>query len=192
MNDPNQKQSEPEEVSDADADEVVVEEPDTFRQQDLAAKVAKLKDELAQCRTERNEYLSGWQRAKADFINARKEEEHTRETFVRFAGMELLREIVHIANLFDHAFEGTARDNPYVRGFGSIRDELYKILERHGATPIQSVGQAFDASLHEAIESLPTDDQTQDGTVVEEVEKGFRLEGKVIRPSKVKVAVFQK
>ena len=148
--------------------------------------------ELDQLQALADENLAGWQRAKADFINTRKEEEHTRETFVRFAGMGLLQEIVHIANLFDHAFEGTTRDNPYVRGFGSIRDELYKILERQGATPIQAVGQAFDASLHEAVESLPTKDQTRDGTVVEEVEKGFMLQGKVIRASKVKVAVFQK
>lgn len=192
MNDPDEKQSKPEETSGADADEMVVEEEDGFRQQDLAATVAKLKGELTQCRTERDDYLSGWQRAKADFINARKEEERTREAFVRFAAMGLLQEIVRIANLFDHAFDGTARDNPYVQGFSSIRDELYKILERYGATPIPSVGQQFDASLHEAVESLPAKDQTEDGIIVEEVEKGFMLEGNVIRPSKVKVAILQK
>ena len=175
-----------------DEDMAIVEEGESFRQQDLAAKVQELKSDLAQCRAERDEYLAGWQRSKADFINARKEEAAAREKFSTFAEEQILEEIVHVATLFDHAFAGKAQENPYVQGFSYIRDDLYKFLERHGATPIETLGKPFDASCHEAIESVPVDNEMQDGIITEETEKGFLLHGKVIRPAKVKVAAYKK
>ena len=172
-------------------DEQVVEEADTYKQQDLAVRVQKLKAELTQCRKERDEYLAGWQRSKADFINARKEEDQTREGFTRLATRKILEEVVGIVSIFDRAFDGQDSTSPYIKGFGYIRDEIYKLLEQHGATPMDLLGKPFNVHLAEAVESIPTNDEDKDAIVVEEIEKGFMLYKDVLRPGKVKVAYYE-
>src|SRR3989344_4833515 len=89
--------------ADIDMDETIIEEEDGFHAKDLTTALHKLKGELAQCKSERDEYLAGWQRSKADFVNARSQEERSRQTMTTFATQELLVEIICIAHIFDRA-----------------------------------------------------------------------------------------
>ena len=156
----------------------------------LAQKYTKLKQELALARKDKEEYLSGWQRCKADAINIKQDNEKKWAEAVKFAESQLLAELCSIVNMFHHAFDGQDTTNPYIKGFRHIYDQLSALLIQHGATFIEAVGVPFNAALHEAIESIPVLNKEQDGVILEELEKGFILYGKVITPSKVKVGVY--
>ncbi|OGZ43808.1 MAG: nucleotide exchange factor GrpE [Candidatus Ryanbacteria bacterium RIFCSPHIGHO2_01_FULL_48_27] len=154
-------------------------------------KVQKLTDDLQICHKEREEYLDGWQRARAEFANARSQEAKSREEFVKFAEEHLLSDLLEVANNFDRAFAGTEAENPYVKGFSYIRDQFMRVLADHGVTPIPALGQAFDASLHDAIEQREMPDAAADGIIVQELERGYLLHGKAIKASKVAVGIYK-
>lgn len=157
---------------------------------DLALKIRKLKEDLKQCRKEKEEYLTGWQRMRADFVNARKEEIKQHEEIVRFAEQKIIIELLDIVSVFDRAFQGLDNKNPYTLGFKHIQSQLMGILRDHGVEAIDSVGKAFDVALHAAVENIPVDSKEKDGIILEEAEKGYMMHGKVIRPSQVKVGVL--
>ena len=129
-------------------------------------------------------------RLKADFENTKKRLEKDKFEAIRFANEKLLAEILHVADNFDRAMTSLdeGHDPKQVRlGLKLAQDELHKILENHGVQVIQSVGQEFNPSLHEAVAVVEQED-TKEGTVVDEVQKGYLLNGRLIRPSKVRIA----
>ena len=129
-------------------------------------------------------------RFRADFDNAKKRLERDKLEAVRFANERLLAEILHVADNFDRAMTSLdeGHDPKQVRlGLKLAQDELHKILENHGVQVIQSIGQEFNPSLHEAVAIVEQED-TKEGTVVDEVQKGYLLNGRLIRPSKVRIA----
>src|SRR3989344_4843191 len=115
----------------------------------------------------------------------------SREEFVKFAEEHLLSDLLEVANNFDRAFAGTEAENPYVKGFSYIRDQFMRVLADHGVTPIPALGQAFDASLHDAIEQREMPDAAADGIIVQELERGYLLHGKAIKASKVAVGIYK-
>lgn len=157
---------------------------------DLSLKIRKLKDDLKQCRKEKEEYLTGWQRTRADFVNARKEEQKQREEIVRFAEQNIILELLDIVSVFDRAFQGLDEKSPYTLGFKHIQSQLMGILQDHGVEAIDSVGKKFDVELHAAVENISVDSKEKDGIILEEAEKGYIMHGKVVRPSQVKVGAL--
>src|SRR3989344_2757337 len=179
-----------------DEKEIELEE-EVIEEEGLQDKIKKMREELKVCRKEKEEYLSGWQRAKADFINARKDEEKAKEIFVRFAEAGLLNEILAIADSLDMAMkhmkpssaEASAGDRE--GGIGRIYLQLQEILKLHGVTPISAIGKKFNPAEHEAIKEEEVDSQEKDNAVVEELQRGWYLHDKVLRPSKVKVGIYK-
>ncbi|TSC80187.1 MAG: molecular chaperone GrpE [Parcubacteria group bacterium Gr01-1014_29] len=165
-----------------------IEEPEN---NSLIEKISALKKDLAQCRKEKEEYLSGWQRCQADSINFRQEEERKRKDYIQFATQEIIQKLIPVLDAFEHAFSGKDKSDPYIRGFGHIYAQLRTILEEYGLELIEATGKPFDASCHEALENIPVENKNDDGIVIEEVEKGYILHGKVIKPSKVKVGEYK-
>lgn len=157
----------------------------------LIKKISALKKDVAQYRKEKEEYLAGWQRCQADAINFRQEEERKRKDYIQFATQEIIQKLIHVLDAFDHAFNGKDNSDPYIRGFGHICAQLRSILEEQGLGLIEATGKPFDASLHEALENIPVENEKDDGIIIEEVEKGYVLHGKVIKPSKVKVGEYK-
>ena len=146
-------------------------------------------DELTKCQKERDEYLDGWKRAKADLINYKKDETKRFENVVRFSNESLVRELINVLDSFDLALVALEAENDSrkEKGLYLIRQQLEDILKRVGLERIiVSVGQPFDPGLQEAIASIESDKPA--GTVIEEVEKGYLLSGRLIRPARVKVA----
>jgi len=162
---------------------------------DMAGKIKKLKKELKQCKEECQEYLRGWQRAKADFINARKDEEKSREGFVRFAEEKLLKELLSIVDSFEMAFENKELwervDGSWRDGIKGIYADTIKILESHNVSKMESKEKEFNPAEHEAVESIQVEDPEKDNKVLQEVLKGYKIFDKVLRPAKVKIGVLK-
>lgn len=136
----------------------------------------------AQC----EEYLNGWKRAKADFINYQKDETRRFEELAKFGNETLMKDIISILDSFDLA-EGAHPDD---KGLRIIRTQLENLLRKRGFEPIVTkIGDAFDPARHEALLAV----ESQEGatgppnTITEELEKGYTLYGKVIRPARVKI-----
>ena len=144
-------------------------------------KVKKAKDKLKTCEKERAEYLAGWQRAKADYINLQREHEKKIADYYKFANEGLILEILPILDSFEAALKHNKDD-----GILQLYNKLKNILKDEGLEEIKSLGEKFNPEFHEAVETLKSD--KGEGIVVEEVQKGYRLHGKTIRPSKVKIA----
>ncbi|MBI4432671.1 MAG: nucleotide exchange factor GrpE [Candidatus Omnitrophica bacterium] len=129
-------------------------------------------------------------RLRADFENSKKRLEREKWDAIKFANERLLAEILPVVDNFDHAMTSLAggHEPEKVReGLKIAQDELHKILEQHGVEVVKSVGTLFDPRLHEAVAVVEKTD-AEDGTVVEEIQRGYSLNGRLIRPSRVKIA----
>jgi len=149
---------------------------------DAKDKLKKLKEKLEQCQQEKQENLTGWQRAQADFINYRRRQEEQMGEWSKMFGEGLLRDILPVIDTLDAsiAHNGKAED-----GLTGVREQLMKILSKHGLAEMKSVGEKFNPEYHEAIEQV--EGKGEEGIVAEEAQKGYLLNGKVIRVAKVKV-----
>ena len=149
---------------------------------DLAEKIKKLREKLKQCQKEKQDYLNGWQRCQADFINYKRRQEKQMAEWFKILGEGLIRDLLPLLDTLDASIKNSS-DN---QGLLATREQLIKILKQHGLEEIKSVGEKFNPEWHEAVEQVESGGEK--GVVVEEVQKGYMLDGKVIRAAKVKVA----
>ncbi|MEK7538316.1 MAG: nucleotide exchange factor GrpE [Patescibacteria group bacterium] len=151
----------------------------------------KMREKLHTCESEKKEYLDGWQRMRADFANARKEEDARRGDLIKFASEGLVEDMLPILDSFGMAFANKESwekvDANWRKGVEYIHSQLLSVLESRGLAPIGMVGEKVDPRLHIAIDVIPTKDEKQEDVVAEVIQKGYRLHSKVIRPAKVKV-----
>lgn len=148
-------------------------------------KVKKIKDELKACQGEKAEYLAGWQRAKADYINLQREHERKIADYFKFANEGLILELLPVLDSFEAAINspaGGGGDN----GIKQLYNQLLSILKSNGLEQIKAVGEKFNPESHEVIEAIESD--KDEGTVVEEIQRGYKLHNKTIRPSRVKIS----
>lgn len=144
-------------------------------------------EELKKCQAEREEYLNGWKRAKADLINYQKDEAKRFEEVVKFSNWELVRDLITVLDSFDLAIAALEKDGKVEKGVYMIRSQLEDVLRKKGLERIAvNIGKPFDPSLHEAIGEVASDQPI--GTVAEEIERGYLLNGRVVRPARVKLA----
>ncbi|MBI5306170.1 nucleotide exchange factor GrpE [Candidatus Wolfebacteria bacterium] len=155
----------------------------------------KNESDIGKCQKEKEEYLDGWKRAKADLINYKKDEAKRFETIMKFGNEALVRNLINVLDSFDLALatlerEGKSENSSAeltMKGIYLIRAQMEDILKQNGLERIIiSVGGQFDPSLQEAIASVESDKPA--GTILEEVERGYMLHGKLVRPARVKVA----
>lgn len=172
----------------ADEDLVLEDEAEESNPQ---ARIKKLREQLRLCQSERQEYLDGWQRTKADFINARKEEEQGRQQLLKYAKVDLIHEILPIVDNFERAIANKEAwekvEQNWRLGVEYIYTQLTKVLSDHGVESLGRVGDKFDPNLHQSTEALPSDDPLKDETVAFIFEKGYRYQGRLIRPARVKI-----
>jgi len=137
---------------------------------------------------EREEYLDGWKRAKAELINYKNDELRRVSEIVRFSGEDIARDMVEILDSFDLCIASLSADNQSLaKGVYMIRTQLEDMLKRRGMERvIVSVGHQFDPGLHEAISTVQSDKPP--GIVIEEIEKGYTWNGKLLRPARVVVS----
>jgi len=144
--------------------------------------------QLAQARAQRDEYLDLLQRTKADFENYRKRALRDQERLVAHAHERLVRELLPILDDLERALEAAERheEAALVDGVKLVRSSLRKALEKEGLAEIDA-GGAFDPHVHEAMLTQPGNG-VESGSVLEVVQRGYRLGDKVVRPAKVIVA----
>ena len=129
-------------------------------------------------------------RLKADFENTKKRLERDKQEAIKFANERLLVEILPIVDNLDRAMASLSEghDPEKVKeGLKIAQEELHQVLEQHGVEMVKSVGAEFDPKFHEAVAVVQTSD-SKDGTIVDEIQKGYLLNGRLIRPSRVRIA----
>jgi molecular chaperone GrpE len=148
--------------------------------------VAALKQALAEEKARAEANLAGWQRARADFINYKRRGEQEREEGIKFANAALMLRLLPILDDWERAL-ASIPDDPanlsWLDGVRLIERKFRGILEAQGLSPIAAVGEPFDPSQHEAALS----DKGKEGIVIAELQKGYKLYDRVIRPSRVVV-----
>jgi len=148
-------------------------------------------NELEELRKKADEYLDGWKRTKADFINYKKDELKRLEEIAKFAGEALIIELLTVLDSFDlalAAFGESDSDKNREKGIYLIKSKLENLLKKYGLGKIViKVGDRFDPAVHEGIATVEPAGAQEAGKVAEEVEAGYRLHGKLIRPAKVKI-----
>ena len=128
-------------------------------------------------------------RAMADFDNYRKRMERDREDLAKFAAREVIKDLLATADNLALALDKAKdkADDPFVAGVKMVYDGLIKTLAEHGATPLDAVGEPFNADFHEALAKLPSPDVEED-VVMNEVKRGWLLHGKLLRAAQVIVS----
>jgi molecular chaperone GrpE len=157
----------------------------------LLADIEQLKGELEGAKREGEEYLSLLQRERAEFNNFRRRTAEERERALGLAGEDLIRKVLALADDFDRAIDARPEaiaGDPWVEGVTAIDRKLRQLLESEGVTPIEaSAGTPFDPREHEAIANVPGTGHPE-GSIVDEVRRGYRLRDRVLRPALVAVA----
>lgn len=173
-------------------DDIVFEDSDETS--NPTATIKKLRDKLKACEKEKTEYLTGWQKTKADFINLRKKDEEEKIEFIKFAKLGVIKDILPILDNFENAFksEHTAdAGKEWKSGIESIYNQLIDVLKKNGIEKFSPLGEEFDPKFHEAISTKKTSNKSEDHKIVEVFQAGYSMEGKNIRTAKVRVASFE-
>lgn len=176
-----------EEINEQQNEEIEIIEEDSR----IDDKVRKLKKDLETCKLEKEEYLKGWQRAKADYINLDRASVERQARAAAYSEESIFRELLDLADSFELAYAINAPDSQWARGIRQTYDKLRSIMKAHEIVEIESVGKKFDPAMHEAIELVETENQDEDDSVVAEIQKGYTLKGRILRPSRVRVAHYK-
>lgn len=129
-------------------------------------------------------------RAQADFDNFRRRTMKEKEELAQYASMKLISQLLPVVDNFERAIAAAGANSDYeslAKGVDMIFRQVIQTLEAEGLTPIEAVGQPFNPEFHQAIMQVESDEH-EEGVVVEEVQKGYMLKDKVLRPAMVKVS----
>lgn len=147
-------------------------------------KLKRLKEELKTAESKAKEYLDGWQRAQADFVNLRRRDEEARAEFIKFANASLVEELIPVLDSFNIALSQGHKDLEPLYG------QLLSVLKTSGLEEINPSGEPFRPEEHEALSLVKAGKPEDDNKVLEVLQKGYKFTGRVIRPAKVRVGEF--
>ena len=151
------------------------------------SEIETLKEKLTQVEKMRDEYLSGWQRAKADFINYKKEELGRLEEIGKYGLEDLIYELINIMDNFDLSLSTLEKSGPVEKGIYMIRSQIADTLKKRGLEKIEiKPGDEFNPQVAEALSEIES--ERPPGTVVDVIETGYKLYDKIIRPARVRIS----
>jgi molecular chaperone GrpE len=152
-----------------------------------AADTSALEAELGKLRQERDALLDRLARTQAEFENARRRAQREQQEYRDFALSEAVRSLLPILDSFDRALVTQTAGEEFRAGMEHIDRQLHDALGKLGVTEVESEGKPFDPTVHEAIE-LVDSDQVPDHHVLQELQRGYQLKGRLLRPAMVRVA----
>ena len=156
----------------------------------------KLREELKVCRKEKEEYLTGWQRAKADYVNLQKELDSTRLNVSIIAREKMARNLMPALDSFDMAFQNKESwekvDSNWRMGVEYIYSQFMTGLSDSGIEKIDQVGIKFDPNLHHSIGVVSTEKEEQDHTIESIIQVGYKIGERVVRPARVNIYEYKK
>jgi molecular chaperone GrpE len=145
---------------------------------------AELEKALEEARKKAEEYLASWQRTQADFVNYRRRAEQEKQDLGKYANGNLFCDILPVLDDLERALNHIPEEyakNDWVEGVRLVERKFRGILEKQGVKPVCALGMAFDPKLHEAIKQ----EKGPEGAVIAEVQKGYTLGDRLLRPSRV-------
>lgn len=154
-----------------------------------AGELDQLKARVAELEKEASEYKDQWLRAVADYKNFKRRTDQERADLIRGASAGLLLKLLPVLDDLERAISSVTPDvsgSAWYGGFKLIPQKLQTVLESEGAAPIQALGQDFDPNFHEAV-IYEAAGEGQENKVVAELQKGYMLRDRVLRPTMVKV-----
>ena len=150
-----------------------------------------LDEQLEATRAERDDNLGKWQRSLADLENYRRRVQREMDESRAYQALPLARDLLPGLDNLQRAIQAAESNEAaadLVAGVKMVVEQVIGVLARHGVEPIPAIGEAFDPEVHEAIQQVPSDEH-EPMTVLQEVEQGFRLGDRVVRPAKVIVSM---
>jgi molecular chaperone GrpE len=169
------------EVDTDPGDDVVYEDHVENTGADYKKKTDQLKVKIKELEEKASSYLDSWQRDKAEFINIRKRDEQAQGEFLKFANEKLILDIIPVLDNFDISLNHA--DGEVKKGIETIINQLTSVLEKNGVKKFSPLGEDFDPARAQAIATVAGDE----GKVMEVMQSGYELNGKIIRPAMVKV-----
>lgn len=164
-------------------------------EEDLKKTLKKLRADLKQAKAEKEEYLTGWQKERAEFANYRKEEDNRKSLFSEAMRERILSRFLTVADSFNMAFankEAWAKvDDSWRKGVEYIYSQMNTIFEEYGVKPIGVEGESFDPNMHESINVVETDKKELEHKIATVIQKGYKLGERVIRPARVNVYEYK-
>jgi len=163
--------------------------------EEFIKKFKKLKLELKTCQKEKNEYLTGWQKERADFANYKKQEDDRRAMLSEAMRERILTRFLSVLDSFNMAFVNKEAwekvDENWRKGVEYIYGQMNTIFEEYGVKPIGEMGEVFDPNIHQSIESVSTNKKEDDHKVSNVIQKGYKLGERVMRPARVNVYEYK-
>ena len=158
--------------------------------------IKKLREKLKEAEAKAQEYLTGWQKERADLVNARKRDEEERKEFTKFAKEDIATELIAVLDSFDSAFKNKEAwekvDKNWRQGVEYIHSQLINILANHGVSVVSPIGEKFDPQRDEATENVAVKNPEDDHKIIEVLSVGYKLQNKLIRAPKVKIGEYKK
>jgi molecular chaperone GrpE len=157
---------------------------------EAAGELVELKARLQESQAKANEYLDGWQRARAEFANYKKRVDREQAQVYQITAGNIIKRYMEILDDLERALKNRPMDGDgaaWAEGIDLIYRKLQALLEAEGVKPMKADGQFFDPNLHEAIshEAVP---ELESGQIIEVVKQGYMLGDRVLRPAWVRVA----
>lgn len=159
----------------------------------LADDLEALQAEMAQLQMDAEEAHNRYLRTMADFDNFRKRQRDETSRLCDIAREDVIGNLLPIIDNFERSVQAAEAQHSYealVEGVTLTLRQLHNMLEKAGVQPIEAMGQEFNPEFHEALMRVPTDEYPEN-TIIDELEKGYTLNGKVLRPARVRVAVSE-
>src|SRR5215208_1273528 len=162
----------------------------TDQAEESESELDRLRRELAETQKRAEEFFGNWQRSAADLSNFRKRVDQERSDLQKYASAEVLADLLNVLDDWERAIAVLPPEMlkfTWIHGTAQIFQKLQWTISRHGVTPIDAADQPFDPHLHDAVmrdEDVPTTEQTH---VVQELQRGYRIHERVLRPALVKV-----
>lgn len=178
-----------------DESEVLEYEFNEDGEEDLKKTIKKFRADLKACQKEKEEYLIGWQKERAEFANYRKQEDDRKAMFSESMRERILTRFLAVIDSFNMAFANKAAwekvDENWRKGVEYIYSQMNTIFEEYGVKSLGTVGEAFDPNLHESLHTVPTDKKEDDHKVAEVIQKGYKLGERILRPARVNVFEYK-
>ncbi|MCE9585146.1 nucleotide exchange factor GrpE [Candidatus Nomurabacteria bacterium] len=164
-------------------------------EEDLKKTLKKIRADLKQAKKEKEEYLTGWQKERADFVNYKKQEEERKAMFSESMRERILTSFLSVMDNFSMAFSNKEAwekvDENWRKGVEYIYGQMSGVFEEYGVKSFGEIGEAFDPSLHESIEMVDTDNKENNHKISAVIQKGYKLGSRVIRPARVNVFEYK-
>jgi molecular chaperone GrpE len=179
----------------AESDDVVEFEFNEDGEEDLKKTLKKLRGDLKTLKAEKEEYLTGWQKERADFANYKKQEEDRKTMLSESMRERILSRFLVVIDSFNMAFANREAwekvDENWRRGVEYIYAQMNTVFEEYGVKAVGEVGEVFDPNIHESIEMVATNKQEENHKIAVVIQKGYKLGERVLRPARVNVYEYK-